>query len=131
MMKAVKVLLLMLLCILPWAAGGEESQHYNYILPEKMPIVRIKTSEEDSDFIWRYSRSDKQNGLIEYVPAQISLTRCDDENRLYSVDAQVKVRGNYTLEYMKKSIRIKFDKPQSMMQLNNGKKFKNWVLLAD
>lgn len=131
MMRAVKMLLLLLLCILPWPAISEESEYYNYNLPEKMPIVRIKTTEEDSDFIWRYSRSDKQAGLIEYVPAQITLSRCETENRLYSVDAQVKVRGNYTLEYMKKSIRIKFDKPQSMMQLNGGKKFKNWVLLAD
>lgn len=131
MKKAVKVLFLLMLCLIPCTAIGEESPYYNYMLPDKMPIVRINTSEEDSDFIWRYSRSDKQDGLIEYVPAQITLTRCEDENRLYSVNAQVKVRGNYTLEYMKKSIRIKFDKPQSMMQLNNGKKFKNWVLLAD
>lgn len=131
MMKAVRLLLLLMLCFIPWAAIGEEDTHYNYNLPEKMPIVRIKTSPEDSEFIWRHSQSDKQAGLIEYVPAQISVTRCEEKNRLYSVDAQVKVRGNFTLDYMKKSIRIKFDKAQNMLQLNNGRKFKNWVLLAD
>ena len=120
----------MFLCLLPCIALGENS-YYDYNLPEKMPIIRINTAPEDSDFIWLYSREDKQNGLIDYVPAQISLARCDDGDRLYSVDAQVKVRGNYTLDYMKKSIRIKFDKPQRMMQMNDGRKFKSWVLLAD
>lgn len=123
-------LLLMLWCLCTCAAG-EESDPYNYILPEKMPIIRIKTTEEDASFIWRYTRSDKQAGLIDYVPAQISVSRCDGESRLYSAPAQVKVRGNYTLDYMKKSVRIKFDKSQNLLQMANGKKFKNWVLLAD
>ncbi|MBO4727317.1 MAG: CotH kinase family protein, partial [Spirochaetaceae bacterium] len=48
---------------------------------------------------------------------------------------QVKVRGNYTTTYDKKSLRIKFDKKQDMLGLNvneKGKanKYKNWVLLS-
>ena len=45
-------------------------------------------------------------------------------------DAQVKVRGNWTTDYPKKSLRIKFDKKQNIAGLHNGEKYKNWVLLA-
>ena len=44
--------------------------------------------------------------------------------------ADVKVRGNYTTGYAKKSLRIKFDKKQNMFGLNKGEKFKSWVLLS-
>ncbi len=43
---------------------------------------------------------------------------------------QVKVRGNWTTNYDKKSLRIKFDEKHSMLGLNGGEKFKNWILLA-
>ena len=49
---------------------------------------------------------------------------------LDKVAGQVKVRGNWTTNYSKKSLRIKFDKKQTMLGLNEGQKFKNWVLLA-
>lgn len=45
-------------------------------------------------------------------------------------DGQVKVRGNWTTDYPKKSLRIKFDKKQNIAGLHNGEKYKNWVLLA-
>lgn len=45
--------------------------------------------------------------------------------------AKVKSRGNYTTTYDKKGIRIKFDKKQSVLGMHDGKKFKNWVLLAE
>ena len=43
---------------------------------------------------------------------------------------KVKVRGNWTTNYPKKSLRIKFDKKQKMFGLNSDGEFKNWVLLA-
>ncbi len=43
---------------------------------------------------------------------------------------QVKVRGNWTTSYDKKSLRIKFDKKQNLCGLHADAKFKNWVLLA-
>lgn len=49
---------------------------------------------------------------------------------LENADAQVKVRGNWTTEYPKKSLRLKFNKKQNLLGLNEGKEFKNWVLLA-
>ncbi|WP_022932905.1 CotH kinase family protein [Treponema bryantii] len=47
-----------------------------------------------------------------------------------SMAGQVKVRGNWTTNYDKKSLRIKFDSKQNLCGLNGGKTFKNWVLLA-
>ena len=43
----------------------------------------------------------------------------------------MKVRGNFTTDYAKKGFRIKFDAKQNLFGLNNGKKFKKWVLFAD
>lgn len=45
-------------------------------------------------------------------------------------EAQVKVRGNWTTDYAKKSLRIKFDKKQNIGDLHSSEKYKNWVLLA-
>lgn len=44
--------------------------------------------------------------------------------------AKVKVRGNWTTDYPKKSLRISFEKKQNIAGLHSGKKYKNWVLLA-
>lgn len=43
---------------------------------------------------------------------------------------KIKVRGNWTTSYGKKSLRIKFDKKQNILGLHGGEKYKNWVLLA-
>ena len=43
---------------------------------------------------------------------------------------KVKVRGNWTTSYDKKSLRIKFENAQNLCGLNDGEVFKNWVLLA-
>lgn len=53
----------------------------------------------------------------------------EGDNKIGS--GEVKVRGNWTTSYGKKSLRIKFDEKQKMLGLNENKKFKNWVLLAD
>lgn len=44
--------------------------------------------------------------------------------------AQVRVRGNNTAEYDKKSFRLKFDAKINLLGLNGGKAYKSWVLLA-
>lgn len=46
------------------------------------------------------------------------------------LECQVKVRGNWTTSYKKKSLRIKFTEKQNILGLHNGEKYKNWVLLA-
>lgn len=47
-----------------------------------------------------------------------------------NAEAQVKVRGNWTTSYPKKSLRVKFAKKTSLLGLNKGQEYKNWVLLA-
>ena len=66
-----------------------------------------------------------------YKVAKISTANCKTAEILDSVTASVKVRGNSTALADKKPYRIKFDTKQNMLGLNEGKKFKNWVLLAD
>ena len=92
-----------------------------------IPTIRIDSEGGKNDWVTEPNRTEKWD----YVGAKVSLD-CEDEGmRLDSLDAEVKVRGNYTANYDKKPIRIKFAKKQSMLGLNGGQKFKNWVLLAD
>ena len=44
--------------------------------------------------------------------------------------ADVKVRGNWTTSYDKKSFKLSFKEKTSFLGLNNGRKNKDWVLLA-
>lgn len=97
----------------------------------EMPHIYINTEDGSNSFATEYMFLDKMNDEIEYVGATISTDLCDETMVLTDVEANVKVRGNFTLNYIKKPIRIKFDKKQNLLGLHNGEKFKNWVLLAD
>lgn len=65
-----------------------------------------------------------------YKESTISVMDESGTVTLNEVAGQVKVRGNWTTTYKKKPLRIKFDEKQSMLGLNEGNDFKNWVLLA-
>lgn len=52
------------------------------------------------------------------------------ENDFAATDAEVRVRGNSTANFEKKSYRIKFTEKRSFLGLNDGAECKNWVLLA-
>ena len=122
----------------------------------KMPVIKITanelaTSEEDgyvekdiNDFVnLPVAKSVKeqtkgQDWAAEYANAPdpfykkstITVINEDGTVVLNEVAGEVKVRGNWTTTYKKKPLRIKFDKKQSMLGLNDGNEFKNWVLLA-
>ncbi len=66
-----------------------------------------------------------------YEPCTITLTDTDRTTLLDHVNANVKVRGNWTTSYDKKPLRIKFEEAQNLFGLNDGATFKNWVLLAE
>ena len=116
----------------PGGDEGEDSraEAYSYRpqITEEMPAVRINTDDGSNDFATKYNKSTKDQ--IEYVDATVVVDNCEEEYEL-EYAAQVKARGNGSLNYSKKAIRIKFDKKQNMLGLNNGTKFKNWVLLAE
>ena len=111
----------------------EELEAYSYQpqITEVMPTVHITTADSSNEFATKYMRQDKLDDLIEYVDATVTVADCDEEYLLTDAEAEVKVRGNYTLEYSKKPLRIKFAEKQNMAGLHGGEKYKNWVLLAD
>ena len=111
----------------------------------KLPVVRIKSTEnnQSNDFVAvpiaghvkesQKSWGDYSNDGVPdpyYEACTITVENESGSEVLTKTAAQVKVRGNWTTSYDKKSLRIKYDKKQSMLGLNNGEKFKNWVLLA-
>lgn len=67
----------------------------------------------------------------DYVASKITVSNCDDEYKLNEVLAGVRLRGNGSLEAVKKPYRIKFEKKQNLLGLNDNLKAKSWVLLAD
>ena len=101
------------------------------LITEQMPAIYINTPNGSNAWATSYNRNDKLAGRIDYVDATVSTGNCEDDYILSNLAAEVKVRGNYTLEYPKKPIRIKFNKKQNMLGLHDGEKYKNWVLLAD
>lgn len=66
-----------------------------------------------------------------YEDCTISVESASGVFDLENVTGKVKARGNYTTTYPKKGLRIKFNDKQKMFGLHGGKKFKNWVLLAE
>lgn len=99
-------------------------------LSGEVPVVSITTADGSFAFLTDPVRESKLQGLIDYTDAAITVTE-GRETLLADAPAQVKARGNWTLEYPKKSVRIKFANKQPMAGLNGGKAFRNWVLLAD
>ena len=96
-------------------------------LPD-VPTITIYNPEESLDFVTQPSRFDKWD----YTACSISVdSPSAREYDMENIPGGVKVRGNYTSNYDKKPLRIKFDKKQQMLGLNNGTKQKSWVLLAD
>ncbi len=65
-----------------------------------------------------------------YEACQITLYDPKQDGTPAALDAEVKVRGNWTTTYDKKPLRIKFTEKQNLLGLNGGAEFKNWLLLA-
>ena len=99
---------------------------YTPIISDTLP--RIDINVEDSAMEW-YTSVTTDTSEKEYANCNVIVT--EGENVTDPLVAQVKVRGNWTITYPKKPLRIKFDKKQSMLGLHNGEKYKNWVLLAE
>lgn len=99
--------------------------------PSVMPQIHITTGDGKNTWATKYTRADKLAGRIDYVDAVVNVTETDGEHTVTDAAAEVKVRGNYTLDYAKKPIRIKFKEKTQMLGLHDGEAYKNWVLLAD
>lgn len=125
----VVVMSLMLMSCGAAPAGKTEAEPKE--VPAVMPVIRINTADGSNDFATRPTRDSKFSDEIVYVDATVSVDSDSEQYSITDAVAKVKVRGNWTLNYPKKSLRIKFDEKQNMLGLNDGQKFKNWVLLAE
>ena len=66
----------------------------------------------------------------EYKGCAVTLTDGREGENFTSARGQVRVRGNNTAEFPKKSFRLKFDTKINLLGLNDGAECKSWVLLA-
>ena len=109
----------------------------------RVDIVTKSTDKNVMDFVTKPVTRDTATTIASYTPGYVipvepyyedcAITVTDKSNQvtLNSADAQVKVRGNWTTSYDKKSLRIKFSEKQNMLGLNDGAQMKNWVLIAE
>lgn len=90
-----------------------------------LPVIKI-TANDGAELLGTRTSGKK------YSKCTISVESTEEESyNLTDISGKVKVRGNYSADYVKKPYRIKFDKKQTMLGLDGGTKAKNWVLLAD
>lgn len=111
--------------------------------PTVMPIISIESASGNNDFAFlpvnEYVSSQIATWTPGYVipPApyyedcKITMTAVGNKVLIDEAEAQVKVRGNWTTNYYKKPLRIKFTEKQSIEGLGDGVAYKNWVLLAE
>lgn len=152
MKKLIKFLLpLVAICMLASCSDGESSANSetsNLPLGDglSMPVISINTVSTENnvlDFVTKpvdeYVASQIASWTPNYVmpPApyyedcKISVKDGEETVLLSDIEAQVKVRGNWTTTYDKKPLRIKFTEKQNMLGMNDGAQAKNWVLLAE
>lgn len=119
------------------AVKGEYVPH----LSVKLPSIRIDALSGKDDFVTLpvdeyVSNLKKTWGAYMGEPAPWSedctVTVYDESKtkRIDKADAKVKVRGNWTSDYPKKGLRIRFAEKQGMLGLNNDAEFKTWILLS-
>ncbi|MCQ2407859.1 MAG: CotH kinase family protein [Oscillospiraceae bacterium] len=112
---------------------------------DKLPVVRIETIAQGADaldFVTKPVARHVAEAIASWtpgykIPPEPSYEDCrvtffDGTTKAGTepADAQVKVRGNWTTEYDKKPLRIKFAEKQNMAGLNDCAEQKNWLLLA-
>ncbi len=96
-----------------------------------LDFVKLPVAPFVSEQIATWTPNYKMPPAPYYESCKITLSDADENVLLSNIEAQVKVRGNWTTTYDKKGLRIKFTETQNMLGLNEGAKTKNWVLLAE
>ena len=125
------------------SCSAAETPSENISEKNDMPVLSIVTADGKTDFATKPVSELVSSQIATWTPnyvmppapyyedCKISLTDVNDTVLLDSAEAQIKVRGNWTTNYDKKPFRIKFTEKQSLLGLNDGASFKNWVLLAE
>ncbi|MDE6726838.1 MAG: CotH kinase family protein [Oscillospiraceae bacterium] len=111
-----------------------------------MPTIDIRTNDDSAhvmDFVTKPVSRHVAKKIATWTPhyvmppepyyeeCSVSVTDTDGSLLIGSANASVKVRGNWTTAYNKKPLRIKFEEKQSMLGLNDGGEYKNWLLFAE
>ena len=150
MKRFLKLSLLLLLssCIF-CACGKKDTSVEVAVVDETMdeiPVLSIETVNQESnkmDFVTKPVAKHVAEAIASWTPdyvmppepyyeeCTITLMDADEKVLLDKVEAEVKIRGNWTTSYDKKPLRIKFKEKQNLLGLNEGENFKNWVLLAE
>ena len=100
-----------------------------------LPLLSIQTKSQDEnvmDFVTKPVAKHVAESMVQWDPSYadipepyyedcyVKLSTKDGSSTLEPCAAQVKVRGNWTTYYPKKSLRIKFDKKTNLLGLNDG-----------
>ncbi len=111
-----------------------------------LPVLSIETKSKDADvmdFVKKPVAKHVAEAIASWTPdyemppepyyeeCTVTLKDGSGKTLLEPADAQVKVRGNWTTNYDKKPLRLKFNEKQSLLGLNGGTAFRNWLLLAE
>ena len=142
--KLKQVMAAMLCCILCGCSAAQNNTKAEITAAaEKMPLLSIVTADGKTDFAEKPVSELVSSQIATWTPGYVMppapyyedcrITLSDGSGTVVvdSAEAQVKVRGNWTTNYEKKPLRIKFTEQQSLLGLNGGASFKNWVLLAE
>lgn len=98
-----------------------------YHIFDKVPEIKFTFDGTDKSWATTPSRTTEKPEQAGFV----TTSSIDGVKGLELEPAGMKVRGNYTSTYQKKPFRLKFNSKTNVFGLNEGKKFKKWVLLAD
>lgn len=134
----------------PTAAAAESSVSVQETEPPAaaagMPVLSIVTENQSDtamDFVTEPVAEHVAASIASWTPGYVmppapyyetcavTLTDADGTAVLDAAAADVKVRGNWTTNYEKKPLRLKFAEKQTLLGLDDGKEQKNWLLLAE
>ncbi|MCH5349808.1 MAG: CotH kinase family protein [Oscillospiraceae bacterium] len=116
------------------------------VSPRDIPLLSIETVDKSADvmdFVTKPVNDYVAKSIASWTPGYkmppepyyeactVTLTDTDGIVSVNAAEADVKVRGNWTTNYSKKPLRIKFSEKQNLLGLNDGAEMKNWVLLAE
>ena len=95
-----------------------------------LPELRFSfnKNDPDADFMTKATKSDLSRPEVN---GTYSLSNCPEQYQFSGKTGGMKVRGNQTAGWSKKGFRMKFDSKINILGLNEGQKYKKWILLAD
>lgn len=129
----------------PSSTAAEQQNDAEQTAKYSLPTISIQTVNQDPDvldFVTEPVAEHVSEQIASWTPGykmppapykelcKVSYTFPDGRVRLTDAEAEVKVRGNWTTNYPKKPLRIKFTEKQRLFAGDGGSDARNWLLLA-